>query len=391
MKNKLRSHVLFLFPKNVNFPPSRGDTHRVFSIARMTLECGLHSSVFYLSEGRPFKLSSINFYPIRGKITADPSIAKKQSVVSAGKDLLYFSAMILVFARRISKKDKTILYAHTPVGGLVGLIVKLFTNLELVYDPHDWFYETWAFSHRNLNNMKRAFIYLFYKASALVMQLIPEVFVCVSHSMLDAIKTRHHKVLIPNTLEEPNQGFKKIAQEKKGTVLFVGHVAAYQGVLNLIKAFSTIERKLKNTALFIVGDGEDLQQAKRLSEKLGIRKITFTGPVSHDMAYSFISKAEVCVAPFIPLPLINTSSPIKLLEYAAFDKKIVTTDMRSLRTMMAGYSKTFFAQANPESLAETIELALRKESSINVDAEGIYVRNQHKQVQKKICSLYEFL
>ena len=200
-----------------------------------------------------------------------------------------------------------------------------------------------------------------------------------------------HLVLIPNTLEVPPQGFKKIAQEKKGAVLFVGHVAAYQGVLNLIKAFATIERKLKNTELFIVGDGEALPQAKKLSEKLGIRNITFTGPLSHEMVYYFVSKAEVCVAPFIPLPLVNTSFPIKLLEYAAFNKKIVATDINILRTIMAGYNKAFFAQATPESLAETIEFALKKVPPMIMDDEGIFVKNQHKNVQKMVCSLYESL
>ena len=379
---------MFLFPRNVNFPPRRGDSLRVFEIARMTFKCGHRASVFYLDEKTPFRMNGVDFYPIRGKITADSSISETQSFISVLRDFLYFFTVSFIFARRISKREKTILYAHTPVGGLVGMLVKVFLNLELVYDPHDWFYETWAFSHKDLSLAKQVFVFVFYKAAASLLELVSNVFVCVSESMICAVKARPRKVLIPNTFEAPASVGK--IEAEKGLILFVGHVAAYQGVLNLIKAFALLERKLTNVKLFVVGDGEAFELAQQLSEKLGVRKITFTGAVPHEKVYYFIGKAEVCVAPFLPLPLMNTSSPIKLLEYMAFDKKIVATDLQVLRKMLSGYEKAFFAQATPESLAQSIESALR-EKIVNKSSFGGTHLHQQGHVQETVCTLYQSL
>ena len=43
-------------------------------------------------------------------------------------------------------------------------------------------------------------------------------------------------------------------------------------------------------------------------------------------AWKFVSKADVCVSPFYPTPILNSTSPTKLIEYMAIGKPVVAND-----------------------------------------------------------------
>jgi glycosyltransferase involved in cell wall biosynthesis len=386
------SQVIFLFPRNISFPPRRGDSQRVFFIAEATLNCGLGVSVFYFDAGKPFTYKKVKFYPLPGSVTADPSKAKKFSIVGSLKDLVYFSISAMMVKRKIPKRS--ILYAHTPIGGLVGLIIKIFTRSPLIYDPHDWFYEDWVFYHRNLSNLKKISTSILFKLLNILLVKFPDYIVCVSPEMFGVIKTRRLKILIPNFAEKDEDSDRSqetiIKDDTKKLILFAGHIALYQGIINLLKAFKIINEKDPNAELLVIGDGEDFELAKGLVKKLNLNKVIFTGKLSHENVYHYIKRASLCVAPFLSLSFVKTSCPIKLLEYAAFDKKIVTTDIPAFRRILVDNNKAYFSEATAEDLSKNILLALNKKvfdlSNDKNKNNDIYTKNNLK---KKLCALYE--
>lgn len=114
-----------------------------------------------------------------------------------------------------------------------------------------------------------------------------------------------------------------IGQEE--TVLaFVGNLAPWQGVEDLIRVAPLLLEYMKNIRFLIVGDGilkKDFEaEVKRLQLSY---YFIFTGMVSYNEIPLYINISDVCVV--LKRRLISGYSPIKLYEYMACGKPIVAT------------------------------------------------------------------
>src|SRR5260370_34120348 len=92
--------LLFAFPKNVRFPPTRGDSLRVDAIARYTVKSGIQASILYLGDETPFMLEGVEFYPVRGRIGADPSASGKFSILEVVRDFFHYLLTLRKFLKR---------------------------------------------------------------------------------------------------------------------------------------------------------------------------------------------------------------------------------------------------------------------------------------------------
>jgi glycosyltransferase involved in cell wall biosynthesis len=82
--------------------------------------------------------------------------------------------------------------------------------------------------------------------------------------------------------------------------------------------------------LYLVGDGDDPSDRDVIMEKvnkLGLQdSVIITGFLPREEAISYIERADVCVSPFYPTPILNSTSPTKLVEYMAMGKPVVAND-----------------------------------------------------------------
>jgi glycosyltransferase involved in cell wall biosynthesis len=118
--------------------------------------------------------------------------------------------------------------------------------------------------------------------------------------------------------------------QKYRYVGFVGNLAPWQGVEQIIKIVPKIIHRFPETRFVIVGDGDMRTDLEDLAEKLGIRnKVIFTGFVPYKKVPKYINSFEICTAPFsgVERNRKNLVSPIKLYEYMACGKPVVTTDV----------------------------------------------------------------
>jgi glycosyltransferase involved in cell wall biosynthesis len=66
---------------------------------------------------------------------------------------------------------------------------------------------------------------------------------------------------------------------------------------------------------------------KRKARELDIaHAIEFTGFMPMEKAWKIVGEADVCVSPFYPIPILNSTSPTKLVEYMAMGKAVVAND-----------------------------------------------------------------
>lgn len=114
------------------------------------------------------------------------------------------------------------------------------------------------------------------------------------------------------------------------TVLYLGTLARVRKMDFLLRVFARVLETMPNTRLVLVGGGDDdldMEILMNEADALGIRdSVVFTGWVPMDEAFDYVMAASVCVSPFFPTPIFNSTSPTKLVEYMALKKAVVAND-----------------------------------------------------------------
>lgn len=85
----------------------------------------------------------------------------------------------------------------------------------------------------------------------------------------------------------------------------------------------------------IVGDGNGLEQLKKLAESYGIlERVIFTGWVSHDEIPSYINCMDICFSTQSNNMVGKVRTPTKLGEYLACGKFVISTDVGHVQLLL---------------------------------------------------------
>ena len=150
------------------------------------------------------------------------------------------------------------------------------------------------------------------------------------------------------------------AGEGSGVVAYAGHLYAWKGVDVLLQA---IARLPQARGLIIGGHPAepDLARTKSVADSLGIgERVTFTGLVEPARVPELLTQADVLVVPN-PASAISTryTSPLKLFEYMAAARPIVSSDLPSIREILRDTeSALLVAPGDPIAMASAIERLL---------------------------------
>jgi len=116
---------------------------------------------------------------------------------------------------------------------------------------------------------------------------------------------------------------------KDKVILFVGTIYPFAGLDIIIKKFDFLKTKIPNVKLLIVGGGPFFNEIKSLIEKNKLNsEIILTGfKPQHDLP-KYISLADICITPFVINEITDSILPIKILEYFACGKPVLSTPMK---------------------------------------------------------------
>jgi glycosyltransferase involved in cell wall biosynthesis len=82
--------------------------------------------------------------------------------------------------------------------------------------------------------------------------------------------------------------------------------------------------------LLFIGGGDDADDRPRLERRaaaLGIAEhVEITGFLRRELAIARVRSADICLSPFYPTPVLNSTSPTKLIEYLALGLPVVAND-----------------------------------------------------------------
>ncbi|MCD6327859.1 glycosyltransferase family 4 protein [bacterium] len=159
----------------------------------------------------------------------------------------------------------------------------------------------------------------------------------------------------------------------KTTIGFVGSLKGRQGISTMIRAAMLLLEKNDSLRFLIVGGGNNLAKyRKQVTDSGHSEGIILTGPAPNHEVPSYIAAFDVCVAPYMPYPELHFSS-IKLKEYVAMQKPIVTTDLPQIREVLRdGLDAILAKPADEKGLAEKIASLIANPASMKMLAQSAH-------------------
>ncbi len=120
----------------------------------------------------------------------------------------------------------------------------------------------------------------------------------------------------------------------KRILVYVGSLNPQDGVDYLLRSLNHLRRDLKRDDFHcvIMGSGDSLEDLRTLATELQLGDcVELTGFVSYEDLRANLAAADICVDPDPSSPLNDVSTWIKIMEYMAYGKPIVTFDLKETR------------------------------------------------------------
>jgi glycosyltransferase involved in cell wall biosynthesis len=135
---------------------------------------------------------------------------------------------------------------------------------------------------------------------------------------------------------------------------YAGVMGAQDGVDHALRALAELRRRRDDWHAVFMGDGDVVDEMRALTADLGLEDcVEFTGWVEHETISRVLSTSDVCLAPDPKNPLNDISSMIKISEYMAMSRPIVSYDLAESR-FGAGEAALFAAPDDHAGFARLV-------------------------------------
>jgi glycosyltransferase involved in cell wall biosynthesis len=186
--------------------------------------------------------------------------------------------------------------------------------------------------------------------------------------------------IIPNGVD--TNIFKDYGEKTKDELGLDGFIIGYVGVLrewiDFEPVFAALKELDKEIKMVIVGKEGRYKENIELAKSYGIsERVIFTGMVPYSKVPKYISAMDICLMPFKKMLISENAVPLKLFEYMACERPIISTRLSGIEKVAK--NKIFYASTKEEYIHVINELFrdedLRKKSGLNLRA---FVENEYE-------------
>jgi glycosyltransferase involved in cell wall biosynthesis len=171
----------------------------------------------------------------------------------------------------------------------------------------------------------------------------------------DVVVVRNGPDLAQFRLKEPDAALKR---GKPYLLAYAGVMGRQDGIDYAIRALAALHQRRQDWRAVLMGDGETLPEARDLATRLGLGDVVdFPGWTAHDDLLSVLSTADVCLAPDPKTAANDISTLIKIMEYMALARPVVSFDLAESR-FSAGPAGAFVPSDDVEEFARAIDRLL---------------------------------
>jgi glycosyltransferase involved in cell wall biosynthesis len=150
---------------------------------------------------------------------------------------------------------------------------------------------------------------------------------------------------------EPDPSLKR---DKPFLLSYVGVMGPQDGIDEALRALAALRDLRDDWHAVFMGDGDVIGEMRALARELELENcVEFTGWVEHDTICRVLSSSDVCIAPDPQNALNDISSMVKISEYMAMSRPIVSFDLAESR-VGAGEAAVFAAPGDHAGFARLI-------------------------------------
>jgi glycosyltransferase involved in cell wall biosynthesis len=200
-------------------------------------------------------------------------------------------------------------------------------NLPLIYDMNDdhaafataYGSRIYKLAHRLLT-VKR--VIRRQAEHACIVTVVSDRLLCMAkHYNRDVIK-------ISNGVEAAALKTRRVTTQKH-TIAYVSTFGKWAQGVDTIRMIKKLARQLPDIHLDCIGEGTELAAMRREVAKLRLKKhVTIHGRIDNrDQLFDMVARADVCLNVSDKNAFRDAASPLKVLDYTALGKKVVSTDL----------------------------------------------------------------
>lgn len=185
------------------------------------------------------------------------------------------------------------------------------------------------------------------------------------------------------------------ALKGRAALIYVGTLVRARRLDFLLDVLSKVRVSRPDALLIMVGDApmDDMRFLMDYAERLGLKNdVVFTGYLPMMEAWAYILAGAVCLSPFRPSPMLDSTTPTKIVEYLALGRPVVANDhpdqSHVLRESGAGITVDYDANAFSEAIILLLSDPERAESMAEAGPEYVRTHRTYEGLVPQLAQLY---
>jgi len=164
---------------------------------------------------------------------------------------------------------------------------------------------------------------------------------------------------------------------KDDTVLFfMGWLYHFSGLKEVAIELAKVKDQWPKIKLFVVGDGDAFEDLKKIREDYHLeQQMILAGKQPYDLIPELIAAADICLLPAYDNEIMHDIVPIKMYEYMAMGKPIVTTKLFGVMTEFGEGNGVSYADTPYQCFSKALELMRNEEIQIEGIKTKKFVQN----------------
>lgn len=164
-------------------------------------------------------------------------------------------------------------------------------------------------------------------------------------------------------------------REEGEAIVYLGTLERTRQIDFLVRVHHIVLQQFPKATLYLVGDGQDdadRQAVKQAAVELNIdQAVVITGFLDRSAAMEYVKRADVCLSQFPPSPILDSTTPTKLIEYLAMEKPVVANDHPDQRKVISESGSGYCVPFSEREFAEAIiNLLSDKKKAISMGISG---------------------
>jgi len=161
-----------------------------------------------------------------------------------------------------------------------------------------------------------------------------DISVCVSHVLAERMPGR--LIVLPNGVDcrkAKSGGGAGIRKTLRSPI--VGFIGSFEYFVDF-DLILDVAGRLPDITFLLVGGGRQWRSVRQRVGEKGLQNVVMPGGVAHSQVFSYIDAMDVCLNIFKKSPISHAACPIKLFEYFAMKKPVISTRLGEVERIDRG-------------------------------------------------------